>query len=79
MSPLARLLVRAIERYQRAGGGRAKFLVDCNFEPSCSEYARQAIARHGAFNGMRLGARRICRCTDRDAVAKRHDPVPARP
>ena len=79
MSPLAKLLVRAIERYQRAGGGRAQFFVDCNFEPSCSEYARQAIVVHGALNGMRLGALRICRCNDRNAVAKRHDPVPARP
>lgn len=79
MSPLAKLLVQAIERYQRAGGGRATFAVDCNFEPSCSEYARQAIAVHGALHGMRLGALRICRCNDRNAVAKRHDPVPARP
>jgi putative component of membrane protein insertase Oxa1/YidC/SpoIIIJ protein YidD len=78
MSPLAKLLVRAIERYQRAGGGQAKFLVDCNFKPSCSEYARQAIVVHGALNGMRMGAQRICRCTDRNAVAKRIDPVPAR-
>jgi hypothetical protein len=79
MSPLAKLCVRAIERYQRSGGGLAKFAVDCNFEPSCSEYTRQAIVVHGALNGMRMGAQRICRCTDRDAVTKRHDPVPTRP
>lgn len=76
MSPLAKLLVRAIERYQKAGGGQTQFLVDCNFEPSCSEYARQAIAVHGALAGMRMGALRICRCKDRDAATKRHDPVP---
>lgn len=78
MSPLARLCVRLIERYQRAGGGRAKFAVDCNFEPSCSEYARQAIGMHGAWTGMRMGVARICRCNDRHAVSKRPDPVPSR-
>lgn len=78
MSPLARFGVRLIERYQRAGGGLARFAVDCNFEPSCSEYTRQAILIHGALSGMRLGALRICRCKDRSAVGKKYDPVPPR-
>jgi len=34
----------------------------CRFEPSCSEYARQAIERHGAFRGLWLGAKRLLRC-----------------
>jgi putative component of membrane protein insertase Oxa1/YidC/SpoIIIJ protein YidD len=78
MSPLARWCVRRIERYQRSGGGLARFAVDCNFEPSCSEYARQAIATHGALTGMGMGLLRICRCRDRNGVAKTHDPVPTR-
>ncbi len=71
---LARLLVRLIERYQTRGGG-LRYNVDCNFEPSCSEYMRQALLRHGAARGLRLGFARICRCTERDAVARRSDPV----
>jgi len=34
----------------------------CRFYPSCSEYAREAIARHGAARGASLAARRIGRC-----------------
>lgn len=34
----------------------------CLFYPSCSEYAREAIARHGAARGVVLAARRIGRC-----------------
>jgi putative membrane protein insertion efficiency factor len=34
----------------------------CRFTPSCSEYARQAIGRHGALVGAALAVRRLCRC-----------------
>jgi uncharacterized protein len=34
----------------------------CRFFPSCSEYAEQAIERHGPMRGSWLAARRICRC-----------------
>jgi uncharacterized protein len=34
----------------------------CRFHPSCSEYAEEALARHGAWRGGLLSARRLCRC-----------------
>jgi hypothetical protein len=34
----------------------------CRFHPSCSEYAREAIERHGALRGGWLAARRLSRC-----------------
>jgi uncharacterized protein len=34
----------------------------CRFLPSCSEYAAEAIARHGALRGMGLALRRLGRC-----------------
>ena len=34
----------------------------CRFYPSCSEYAEQALARHGAVRGGALAFRRVCRC-----------------
>ncbi|MFO7553127.1 MAG: membrane protein insertion efficiency factor YidD [Haliea sp.] len=52
--------------------------MDCNFEPSCSEYARQAIIQFGAARGVMLALRRVNRCRDRDQVSKLHDPVPPR-
>ena len=34
----------------------------CRFYPSCSEYAVQAIKKHGVFKGGALAAYRILRC-----------------
>ena len=34
----------------------------CRFEPTCSVYAREAIARHGFGRGMSLALRRLARC-----------------
>lgn len=34
----------------------------CRFEPTCSVYAREAIARHGFGRGAWLAVRRILRC-----------------
>jgi putative membrane protein insertion efficiency factor len=34
----------------------------CRFDPSCSDYAVQAIEKHGWFRGFWLMLRRISRC-----------------
>jgi putative membrane protein insertion efficiency factor len=34
----------------------------CRFHPSCSQYAEEAIQRHGMVRGSWLAARRIGRC-----------------
>ena len=34
----------------------------CRFHPTCSDYARQAIERHGMLRGVRLAALRLVRC-----------------
>jgi uncharacterized protein len=46
----------------------------CRFHPSCSEYAEQALTRHGALRGSWLAARRVCRCGPWHPGG--YDPVP---
>ncbi len=48
----------------------------CRFEPSCSEYARDAIAMHGMIRGGAMAIWRIARCNP--VGGHGFDPVPAR-
>jgi len=34
----------------------------CRYEPTCSVYAREAIARHGLAKGAGLAVKRLARC-----------------
>lgn len=34
----------------------------CRFYPCCSEYALQAVRRHGAMKGLWRATARVCRC-----------------
>ncbi len=34
----------------------------CRFAPSCSEYAVQAILKHGPVRGVGMAVWRLCRC-----------------
>ncbi len=34
----------------------------CRYFPSCSEYASEAIEKHGLLKGSLLGVKRISRC-----------------
>ncbi|TAE29285.1 MAG: membrane protein insertion efficiency factor YidD [Candidatus Kapaibacterium sp.] len=46
----------------------------CRFYPTCSEYAMQAVEKHGAMRGSWLAAQRIGRCHPWHAGGI--DPVP---
>jgi uncharacterized protein len=55
-----RLLVYLLELYKR----RVSPLLPraCRFSPTCSEYARLALLKHGLWRGSLLAADRLLRC-----------------
>jgi putative membrane protein insertion efficiency factor len=71
-SPVRKALAGMIRFYQLAIS--PMFPPSCRFEPTCSEYTRQAIIRHGAFKGIYLGIRRILKCHPFHPGG--YDPVP---
>jgi putative membrane protein insertion efficiency factor len=46
----------------------------CRFTPTCSEYAMQAVEKHGALKGTWMAFKRLMRC--QPFCAGGHDPVP---
>ena len=66
------LLVMPIRFYQTAISPYTP--PSCRFTPTCSEYARQAIIKHGPFKGLYLASWRILRCNPWGGSG--YDPVP---
>ncbi len=71
---IARALDRLVWLYQKATEGR---ISPCRYVPSCSTYAREALAHHGAGRGTWLTVRRIVRCAPWGGHG--YDPVPGVP
>jgi putative membrane protein insertion efficiency factor len=69
---IARSIQLAVRAYQWAV--RPVLPMTCRFYPSCSEYAEEALARHGAWRGSLLALGRLCRCGPWHPGG--HDPVP---
>jgi putative membrane protein insertion efficiency factor len=69
---MKRALLGAIRAYQYAV--RPLLGANCRFYPSCSEYAHEAVERHGAARGSWLAVRRLARCHPYHPGG--YDPVP---
>ena len=57
---MARLILALLATYKRVLS--PLFGARCRFAPSCADYARIAIARHGAWRGGLLALWRMGRC-----------------
>ena len=68
------LTTGAVKLYQTQISTRTK--PRCRLTPTCSNYAREAIARFGAIDGLGLTYKRIKRCNRRNPIEV--DPVPTR-
>jgi putative membrane protein insertion efficiency factor len=69
---LARILSYGVKLYQYVG--RPFVGSHCRFHPSCSDYALEALQRHGAYKGLWLMSKRLLRC--HPWCAGGYDPVP---
>lgn len=68
------LVIKALSLYQRAVSPLLP--PACRFQPTCSEYAKQAVEAHGVARGGWLALRRIARCHPLSRGG--FDPVPER-
>ncbi len=69
---MTRLLIGAIRLYRKT---LSPFIgQQCRFEPTCSHYGEEAIAKHGALRGTILTVWRILRCGPWSKGG--YDPVP---
>jgi len=66
-----RTILGLIGAYQLVRLGRVS---PCRFTPTCSEYAKEAIERHGVGRGLALALRRLSRC--RPGGPSGYDPIP---
>ena len=73
---MRRILLAAIGFYKRwlSPALHSIGVGGCKFQPTCSEYAAEAIAMHGAARGTVLAAWRLLRCHPFGAGG--FDPVP---
>ena len=71
---MKRLAIAAIRFYQR--NISPGLPPSCRFQPTCSEYAIEAISSRGAIRGALMGVWRILRCNPLNDGG--YDPVPER-
>lgn len=72
MSPLAHLLALPVKAYRLIFSPWVGY--NCRYQPTCSQYALDALRSHGALKGGWLAAKRIARCNPWGGCG--YDPVP---
>ena len=69
---ISRFLVLLVRGYQSSFGTVMPPV--CRFQPTCSNYAIEALTRHGPLKGTALTVWRLCRCNPWGKMG--YDPVP---
>ena len=69
---LAELLILSIRFYQRFISPLTP--PSCRFTPTCSQYAVEALRKHGPLKGLWLAVKRLLRCHPWGGSG--YDPVP---
>lgn len=60
---MKRIIVTLINFYKKHISPYLAHLgVHCKYEPTCSEYMKQAVEKYGARKGFILGIKRILKC-----------------
>ena len=54
--------LEAVDFYQSHVSPRLSGYIRCRYEPTCSEYSRQAVERFGILKGLALSWRRLRSC-----------------
>jgi hypothetical protein len=72
----ARAYVSAVHAYQHVVSPRLNGHVQCRFEPTCSHYSEEAVARFGIRKGLKMTVQRLLRCRSNVPIGTR-DEVPA--
>lgn len=72
-------LIRIYQKYFSSGYGVLRLLfpgtfTSCRFSPSCSEYTYQAVFAYGIIKGLKLGVKRIFKCSPLSFGG--YDPIP---
>ena len=74
MNPFARVLALPVRAYRLIFSPWVGF--NCRYQPTCSQYALDALGKHGALRGGWMAAKRILRCNPWGGHG--HDPVPGK-
>lgn len=71
-NPFTLILIGVVKFYQ--GAISPMLPASCRYTPTCSQYAIEAIRKHGPARGSLLAIKRICRCHPWGGSG--YDPVP---
>ncbi len=60
---MKKIIIALIDFYKKHISSYLEHLgIHCKYEPTCSEYMKQAVEKYGFIKGVLLGIKRILKC-----------------